>query len=512
MKPDTTPPNATPAESQWVDGELVRSLMRTQRTTQPLGLALIPIFLAVLWNDASRAALLLWAAATVAAAGLRLWVVRRYERNVIHAGPESQLAFLREWGLAWPASAALWGLTTALFFLRAPLADQFVCWLVLAGLAMFSINTLSSHLPTMRRYLDALAVTSVAVMLWRILDPLPPVAYEWWMVLLLVVFWQVLRQAGLRLHTTHRRNFELQYRNNQLIDSLTRQTQAALDAVEIKNRFLASAAHDIRQPVHALGLYADWLGSEPELVHDIAPKIVESTKAVNALFDSLFDLVRLDSGKIKLNIEELRLDKLLHDLELQYRPLAEAKGLQLRVHAVPGTVVSDPILLQRIVGNLISNAVKYTRKGGVLVAARMTRRGPRIEIWDTGVGIAPAHQREIFREFFKVPGHSGTEDGFGLGLYIVARLSHILGHPLHLSSRPGRGSVFRLHVNPTDANLAASRAAAAIDLRANQPARVDAVAAEPVDPASRHSREGGNPWRPLSRPALESHGSPPARG
>ena len=186
-------------------------------------------------------------------------------------------------------------------------------------------------------------------------------AYHCWMALLLVVFWQVLRQAGLRLHVTHRKNFELQYRNNQLIESLTRQTQAALDAVEIKNRFLASAAHDIRQPVHALGLYADWLGSEPELVHDIAPKIVESTKAVNALFDSLFDLVRLDSGKIKLNIEPVRLDKLLHDLELQYRPLAQAKGLKFRVHVAPGTVMSDPILLQRIVGNLISNAVKYTR-------------------------------------------------------------------------------------------------------------------------------------------------------
>src|SRR5205085_2562543 len=118
-----------------------------------------------------------------------------------------------------------------------------------------------------------------------------------------------------------------------------RQTQAALDAVEIKNRFLASAAHDIRQPVHALGLYADWLGAEPELVHEIAPKIVESTKAVNALFDSLFDLVRLDTGKIKLNIGPVELDKVLHDLELQYRPLAQAKGLVFKTHSKPGSVV-----------------------------------------------------------------------------------------------------------------------------------------------------------------------------
>jgi len=204
-------------------------------------------------------------------------------------------------------------------------------------------------------------------------------------------------------------------------------------------------------------------------VHEIAPKIVESTKAVNALFDSLFDLVRLDSGKIKLNIEEVDLAKLLHDLDLQYRPLAQAKGLQFRVHALPGTAVSDPILLQRIIGNLISNAVKYTQRGGILVASRVTSRGRRIEIWDTGVGIAPVHQREIFREFYKVPSHPGTEDGFGLGLYIVSRLGHILGHPLSLVSRPGRGTVFRLTLQPTDERRATERAAASVAQLASMP-------------------------------------------
>jgi signal transduction histidine kinase len=285
--------------------------------------------------------------------------------------------------------------------------------------------------------------------------------YHWWVIALLLIFWQVLRQAGRRLHNTHRRNFELQYRNNQLIESLTRQTQAALDAVEIKNRFLASAAHDIRQPVHALGLYADWLGSEPELVHEIAPKIVESTKAVNALFDSLFDLVRLDSGKIKLNIEPVDMHSVLHDIELQYRPLAQAKGLEFHVRPARGTVLSDGILLRRILGNLVSNAIKYTQRGGVVVAARQRKGQFVLEVWDTGLGIAAVHQKEIFREFYKVPGHAGTEEGFGLGLYIVARLSSILGHPVSLNSRPGRGTVFRMTLEPTDAQQAADRAAAA---------------------------------------------------
>ena len=465
MKPDITSGATSPAEARWVEGELARELLRTQRNTQTVGVLLIPVLLVILWQDIPHLALMLWAAATATVAGVRFAALRQYSRHVEQGGADEQVAFLRRWALVWPATAMTWGASALLFFERAPIADQFVCWLVLAGLAMFALITLCGHLPTMRQYLDALALTLIGVMAWRIVGDFgfAPRVQHAWMVILLLIFWQVLRQAGLRQHVTLRKNYELQYRNEQLIDSLRRQTTAALDAVEIKNRFLASAAHDIRQPVHALGLYADWLGSEPELVHEIAPKIVESTKAVNALFDSLFDLVRLDSGKIKLNVEALRLDKLLHDLELHYRPLAEAKGLEFRVHAVPGTVTSDPILLQRIAGNLISNAVKYTHEGGVLVAARMTPAGARIEVWDTGVGIAPPHQREIFREFYKVPGHSGTEEGFGLGLYIVGRLCHILGHPLQLASRPGRGTVFRVLVQPTDAREAAARAISAVD-------------------------------------------------
>lgn len=463
MKPDVASPVATPAEAQWVEAELIRSLMRTARTTQLVGLLLIPIFLGVLWDNASIAALLLWASASIAMAAARFAVIRKYVTDIMTLGAAEHLKFFARYRWLWPLSALVWGLTTVLYFDRSSLADQFICWLIMAGLAMFSINSLSSQLATLRAYLDTLALTALTVMVWRVAVELRFLGpyYHYWVIALLVIFWQVLRQAGLRLHMTHRSNFELQYRNNQLIESLTRQTQAALEAVEIKNRFLASAAHDIRQPVHALSLYADWLGSEPELVHEIAPKIVESTKAVNALFDSLFDLVRLDSGKIKLNIESVDLGKLLHDLELQYRPLAQAKGLQFRVHVTPGTILSDPILLRRIVGNLISNAVKYTQRGGVLVASRATKAGRRIEIWDTGVGIAPVHQREIFREFYKVPSHAGTEEGFGLGLYIVARLAGILGHPLTLASRPGRGTVFRLMLRPTDAQAAADRAATA---------------------------------------------------
>ena len=122
-------------------------------------------------------------------------------------------------------------------------------------------------------------------------------------------------------------------------------------------------------------------------------------------------------------------------------------------------VRSDPLLLRRVAGNLVSNAIKYTERGGVLVGVRHGASGARLEVWDTGVGIAQAHHKDIFREFYKVPIHAGTEDGFGLGLHIVSRLTYILGHPVSLASRPGRGTVFRLALTPADPAQAAARAA-----------------------------------------------------
>ena len=461
MKPNVSPPISAPAEAQWVEGELIRNLMQLAHKTQLSNFAVIPVFVAVLWSSAG-ANVAIWVLAASLMALLRALLIRKYRREVIAEGAREHQAFFARYRIFWPLSGMVWGLTTFLHFDRGSLAEQFICWLLLAGLAMFSINVLSNHLATMRSHLNAMALTTLAALAWEIVinRKLESPAYHYWLVAIVLIFWQLLRQAGAWLHATQRQNFQLQFRNIQLIESLTRQTQAALNAVTTKNRFLASAAHDIRQPVHALGLYADWLRSEPELVHEIAPKIVESTKAVNALFDSLFDLVRLDSGKVRLNIEPVDLPQLLHALELQYRPSARAKGLEFRVRRLPGTVMSDPILLQRIVGNLIANAIRYTHRGGILVAIRPDARGRAIEVWDTGAGIAPEHQQLIFTEFFKVPGHGGTEEGFGLGLYIVARLAHILGHPISLASRPGRGTVFRLLLQPTDPQHASRRAAA----------------------------------------------------
>ncbi|MCJ0765220.1 sensor histidine kinase [Variovorax terrae] len=470
--PDAPSFPADAAQQDWVESRLITAIMDNAGSALAAMAATIPVIVVLLYREAWLPGLLAWAGAATGICLLRLAMIARYRRHYAGTTGPRLLAFWQRCLWAWPASALIWGGSMLLYFGRGQTENEFVCMMVLVGMGAASVSVLSASLRCFYHFTNALGVTVTTLLLYDLLvmDPFNNDLRDYAMLVLVLVFWGLIRVGGKRFHRVQRSSLELQYHNNQLIESLTRQTQTALDAVGIKNRFLASAAHDIRQPVHALGLYADWLSSEPELVREIAPKIVESTKAVNALFDSLFDLARLDSGKIRINIEQIDVAKLLRDLELQYRPLAEAKGLRLRLHVVPGQATSDPILLQRILGNLIANAVKYTARGGILVASRVTRRGMRIEIWDTGVGIAPEHQREIFREFYKAPpSHAGTEDGFGLGLYIVSRLSNILGHPLRMSSRPGRGTVFRLALEGTDAAQADARAVASLAQLVNRP-------------------------------------------
>jgi signal transduction histidine kinase len=251
------------------------------------------------------------------------------------------------------------------------------------------------------------------------------------------------------MNTVYRSSFELQFSNQELIDSLTQQTRAALRAVATKNRFLASAAHDLRQPVHALSLYADWLGSEPEMAQDIAPRILQSTRAINELFDSLFDLTRIDAGNYKVRLQPVDVAQLLSELVTQFASAAKAKSLVLRTRVKPCTVLSDPVVLRRILGNLVSNAMRHTSAGGVLMALRQRSDSIVLEVWDTGVGIAPEHQQAIFQEFYRVSQHQGTEDTLGLGLTVVSKLGTLMGYQLSLHSVFGKGSVFRVTLPAT---------------------------------------------------------------
>jgi signal transduction histidine kinase len=233
---------------------------------------------------------------------------------------------------------------------------------------------------------------------------------------------------------------------------------AARDAAEAadqaKARFLAAASHDLRQPAHALGLYTAALRAGPLTPGqaEIAERMATSLGALEAMFASLLDVSRMDAGAVLPQWDTVPLAPLLHRLAQEWAPQAEGRGLRLAVRVAhpQAMTVSDPLLLERVLRNLLANAVKYTPRGGVLLACRTRTaadggRSIRIEVWDTGMGMTLAEQERVFEEFYQV-GNPGRDraGGLGLGLSIVQRLVRLLQLRLTVRSVPGRGSVFLL--------------------------------------------------------------------
>lgn len=220
-------------------------------------------------------------------------------------------------------------------------------------------------------------------------------------------------------------------------------------ASEAKSRFLAAASHDLRQPLHALTLFAAELASKLNKPHNrqLASQIVTATGAMGELLDALLDVSRLDIVAVQPHRQPLALESILETISDSLHLTAQAKGLHLRHRPTALWVDSDPQLLRRMISNLVSNSVRYAEKGGILIGARKRGNRVRIEVWDTGIGIDEAHLPYLFQEFYQVgnPERDSTK-GLGLGLAIVARLAEMLDHPVEVRSRPGKGTTFSVSV------------------------------------------------------------------
>ena len=250
--------------------------------------------------------------------------------------------------------------------------------------------------------------------------------------------------AGLRAYRDN-----LQQQINAATAELAAQKAAAEIANAAKSHFLAAASHDLRQPMHAIGLYVEAM--KPLLRGREAAttlgKLAASVRSLEELFNAILDVSKLDAGAVQPRFQAIPLREFLQSLGDSLRMEAEHKGLRLRVRACAGWIDGDPQLLERILRNLVSNALCYTQRGGVLLSAR--RHGDRVvlQVWDTGEGIAAADLPRIFDEFYQV--HNPARDrsqGLGLGLAIVRRLALLLDYPLTVQSTPGRGTLFSLTV------------------------------------------------------------------
>lgn len=216
-----------------------------------------------------------------------------------------------------------------------------------------------------------------------------------------------------------------------------------------RSRFVAAASHDLLQPLSAAKLYISSIADErldpgARLSLDKAQNALQS---VEGLLAALLDISRLESGKAAVSVGPVSLDALLRRMSEEFAPLAAAKGLALTVMPSAAVVESDPAYLRRILQNLISNAIRYTETGRVLVGARQDRGGIRLEVRDTGPGIPPEAQRDIFREFHRLNARASASEGMGLGLAIVDRACALLGHELSLVSRLGQGTCFALRLD-----------------------------------------------------------------
>jgi len=341
--------------------------------------------------------------------------------------------------------ALYWGLSVLYFVDPAQPEIQFSIALVLGGTASGIIAVQAFYPPMMLSYLLCLTVPFVVRML--LIGDLLHV-YMGAGVLLMTVY---LIYYGFFHARTLRRTIILRHENVALIEQLREQTVALQQANEAKSQFFAAASHDLRQPLHALSYYTSLLRPHAQDAPHVE-RIEQCAGALDDLLAGVLDISRIDAGRIKPSPRPVALDELLGRLGSLYLGAAAAKGLELRLHVPPLWTHSDPALLQRVVSNLLSNALRYTSSGGVLLALR--RRGDqlRLQVHDTGVGIALEAQGQIFDDFVQLGNpQRDPSQGVGLGLATVRRLCAVLGLRITVRSAPGRGSCFELllpHIEP----------------------------------------------------------------
>jgi len=339
-------------------------------------------------------------------------------------------------------SGVLWGGGVVVISASSDIDTELLVLMVSSGIAAGAGLSYGSYLPTFyARFLP----TNLPYVAWSIFQG---DALHWFLALFAVVFMAGIMQLVRQYNYTVVEMLRLRFENVDLVRELRQQTDAANLANVTKSRFLAAASHDLRQPVHALNLFVGALqGSEMDAnAQRLVKQIDSSIAALDNLFVSLLDISKLDAGIVSLDPRDFRIQPILERVCLDHAAEAKAKGLKLVLHPCSLAVHADPILVERILRNLVSNAIRYTVNGRVVVGCR---RGDRlsIQVWDTGLGIAEHEQQQVFQEFYQIGNpERDRQEGIGLGLAIVKRLVDLLGCDLTLISKVGSGSVFRIAI------------------------------------------------------------------
>jgi len=422
----------------------IDSLYRHASMALVASMLVVAFVAVVMWNIFVDRRVLWWCMVVGFVTLLRAACIGAYLRR----GQDMSTLFWQRLFLAGTlAAGAACGAAGVILYVPGAVEYQSILAVALLGLGAGSIASLTTYLPAFYGYFTLLAAP-VIVRLY-----LDGGAMHSIMASIAGSFFVMFVLFARDINRTLVDSLKLRYENVELVESLTRQKDAAERASIGKSKFLAAASHDLRQPLHALSLFANALGERiryPE-VRRIVDNIQASVQSLESLFNALLDISKLDSGVLQPKIEDFHLKTIFDRLENDYHPQVAQKGLTLEMRRCNEVVRTDKALLERILRNLVTNAIRYTEQGTITVSCQPSHSGVRIEVSDTGIGIPPEYLGEIFDEYVQLNNPERDRGkGLGLGLAIVDRIGRLLGHRLRVHSVPGEGSVFSVEVPAGD--------------------------------------------------------------
>ncbi len=433
-----------PARAGLVAAEVVRAQYRNLPTAVAVNLVISGLLCLALRETVSTGRLGWWLAAVYVVAGTRYILWRLFNEATLTFRSTARWRLIAFLGSG--INGLTWGIGGVVLYAAHSPASQFLLLITQFGMGAGAAYASAPAFAAVMAYLlPSVLLSSVPFFMEG--DSVHVTLGA-----MLFVFVAAATHFTYGISRTIARAIALRFENLDLIHELRDQTlaaeqarAAAEEANVAKSRFLAAAGHDLRQPLHALGFFVDALQEHtlPPDSRAVVGNIRRSVDAMEDLFNSLLDVSRLDAGIVRPRIATIPLAPLMERVRLEFEPLASQKNLSLVVMRNSLFVRSDPVLLERIMRNLVANAVRYTEQGRVILGARRNADEVRIEVWDSGRGIPQDKHREIFQEFRQLDNpQRDRRKGLGLGLAIVERLVKLLDHRLELRSQPGKGSVF----------------------------------------------------------------------
>jgi signal transduction histidine kinase/CheY-like chemotaxis protein len=399
------------------------------------------------------------------AAGAVLWLLRLGHYLRFRRQRQADETILRGWRASWEAlvlaQGAMWGLAVWVFWGLGTPYHLLALVLIVYSYCLGSVQLLATQA---RVFLVFITLVLAPTIVRIATDSSQPWHLQLAVILTLLFLITVLmaRTYGSALGqaiTLKARTDELagRLRTEMVVTEEARRLaedarRAAEAANRAKTQFFAAASHDLRQPLHAMGLFAEALrqrSHDPE-VASLVNSINESVDALEGLFGELLDITRIDTGGVDVNPAPVRMKELFARLRLHFEPVAFEKGLMMSFRGEQHVAQADPVLLERVLRNVLSNAIRYTDDGGVIVSCRPRQGRLLLQVWDTGIGISEASLPRIWDEFFQAQSNRPLEahhrKGLGLGLAIVRRLTDLMDAPITVRSRVGHGTVFSFEV------------------------------------------------------------------